>query len=262
MNELLLSTTDRKTKTVYTKKDYLGNPIQTRTVWNEYPIGQVINVRTEIDTRREWLAIMCDMVAPAFAYTLPSGAVIQRPDKRTEFYKRWLALGWNEAQWKAITDCWTYDRFDKWFKGSIKEPITRVMDEIATWTDIEKSLQKDDLGKEFYGINYLCDVYPWGPNSRKLFLIVVNDDLSQAISKEYEGVDEENIEVSTGVFEVVMKPKRIIDWVNDIGLSGDTLTKINDPTIEVHPKYDIKIVKEKIVTPVVVKDINDIQLIK
>ena len=252
-NEVLLTIESRKADQTFEQKDANGNLIFTSKVWQDYPVGQVVDVKTEIDTRREWIQWILGH-HPAFTYTLPNGKNVQKPDTRTRGFGLWKNMGWNAAQWAAIRDCWTEARYDAYFKARTDDNKTsRVAKEIALFNDIKTVLQLDDVGKNPKGDRYLTDIYPWNPSTRKRKLIVVNDDITADIAKGYESAVETTQDISSTEKHILRHPAKYIDWVNDLGISAGSVSKVIDPDFEYHPKYHLKIAATKFKTPVITK---------
>ncbi|MDK1032664.1 MAG: hypothetical protein QGD94_11700, partial [Planctomycetia bacterium] len=193
------------------------------------PKGAAIVCLSGSAIRRKWLEIICDLVSPT----------------KRESYR-------GLPDWSRLCDAWTPELREAWLEAdrpTAEYPLGRLLqdkaypqvmwDTFVTPIGIERDLSfapESDVK--------VCDTWLWSAEERRNYFIVVNADASDETVEGWPGSDE----VQDGDKAVRMW-RTIVDYETDIGLTADTLVKIADPQIILHPRFDKPVAKAKFVTP-------------
>lgn len=181
------------------------------------PTGSVIIAISHEAIRRKWLEIICDLVSP----------------KKRDMFKK--IPGWN-----YLVDHWTPELREKWL--SVERLNNPVETEKMLINDVDRQLSSL-LGKDPRQEKDLMGTWLWSEAERKrYFLSFVDDESEEVIGASA------FTEVSVGENAVVLCPSKKIDFETALGLSQDSVNKIKDPGVIVHPKFSSPISKTTITT--------------
>ena len=219
------------------------------------PVGSVIVAINRQRLRRKWLEIVCDLV---------------RPSKRDQFK--------GIPGWKRLCEVWTQELWDEWFalnRPTKEHPLGPLLQDTACaqkmWDERIVPLGlPDDLPFAPEADLRVSETWLWGEGERKNYFIVVNEDAPDIEVKgwadhvewdrdtdaPWETVLEEREMIAVlpgGKTEtrmepvpvpkypdhrLLIRPRKVVKYETDIGLSADTLGKIADPGQVLHPKFD------------------------
>lgn len=181
------------------------------------PVGSVIISISYHMIRRKWLEIICDLVSPK---------------KRDSFR--------NIPGWQYLVDHWTPALREEWLSVERQNSLAATEKMLADRVDGQLS---GFLGKDPRQEKDLMGTWLWSEAERKrYFLSFVDDESEEVIGASA------FTEVSVGENAVVLCPSKKIDFETALGLSQDSVNKIKDPGVIVHPKFSSPISKTTITT--------------
>ncbi len=244
MSEIALRTTEK-----IVKRD-------NHTSWR--PQGSTIVCCSTGRIRRKWLEICCDLVSP----------------KKRDKFK-------NIPGWTWLVDAWTRELHQTWLefdRPSKDYPLGWLLMDPAAPQSIWQALIEPigvlgDLPYAPESDRKVHDTWLWSEHERKSFFIVVNDTEDDKTIESWQSIEERDgdtgevlPELAEGeerdpIIKIVTVWKKQVKYWEDLQLSSDSLAKIADPDVIVHPKHDKPVPLVKFVQPDIAKA-NTVEIIK
>lgn len=202
------------------------------------PVGSPISVISKWRKRAKWIEIICDLASPKKRGALGS-ALVQNNN-------------WPTFRWNRICQAWTPQLRRLWRDWDLGAPDTddplglamRRQTARELWnTYIKPTGVISEAGKDPTNMVDLTDTWLWSNSDRRKSLVIVSDDMTEldledATKREQSTVDDKQF----------IKPRKIIDWVNDLDLTVAEKADIYNPSKRVQPRFDKLILRDKLKT--------------
>jgi len=184
------------------------------------PVGSVIVAISQVQMRRKWCEIACDLM---------------RPEKREMFrgvpgYDR-LCQAWSKELWQAW---FAADRELRLDPGAPAEFWNRHIVPLGVVDDLPLAPESDTR---------VSDTWLWSEKERRRYFVVVS-----AAGQEVEEWQAHE-EVQHAKLGRVLQPSRMLDYLHVPWLSGESLAKIQDANQVCHPKFHLPVAAAEFVRP-------------
>ena len=184
------------------------------------PVGGVVEVFTPTRTRRKWIEIFADLMAPS---------------KRGKFT--------HLPGYHAMVEAWSPSLLGQWVEwGRAKAPESQFWSEVIVPLGVLK-----DMPNAPESTVPVYEAWLFSPMDRKQSCIVTNSDASEATAATWSRKITDAAANKDAV--PIIRPAKIINFRTEIGLSAESLAKIDSPDTIVNPRFDKPIASTKILTP-------------
>lgn len=197
----------------------------------EFKSGTVVDIVTDFKKLDLWLQIICEF---------------PRPEKRVKVGQGFRTnRGWSPHVWDTIVEGWTpfilktYQDYDRLPMGNGLEKINKRAVANQIWNEYIANHGGflDAIGNDVTGRVNLTESWPWSPVERQNMFIITNNDGSENgetdIKKKAVRIKEND-----ALGKPIYKMNEILMWKTDIGLSPGTIADIENPSVQVHPRFD------------------------
>jgi len=208
------------------------------TAWR--PVGSVIVAISDRAIRRKWAEMLCDF---------PSTA--KWPHRRKRFIATWQEVyGLSRDEATVTTDrirqAWSPRLLREWVDY---DRLGKAAEDEQFWAEQIESLGiLDDLPFDPTLNRPVWQTWVWSLFERQRYFIVTNVDATDA-----EIAVAANREQRQEKDGIVVCPMKMVDYRTKLGLSAETLAKIGDAAVAVHPRFDLPVAKAKVIRPTFVE---------